>query len=129
VSRKTHPRIKSKHSRTHTRYHNQRWSQKRWGQAKSRYARLHEWHPDLQRANPQEKWEAHWPFTLSGNELSRNPFNLCSCWVCSYGKEDRRTERRLSKTAWKKDWAGSEDEVVRPLARRSSHDVRIDGKW
>ncbi|MCK9249463.1 MAG: hypothetical protein M0P31_10885 [Solirubrobacteraceae bacterium] len=106
MPRHTHPRPRRKHGRDHIRFQRDRWATIRWGQAVGRYGTA-DWdraapHPEDVRRDPG----AHpfsWPFTLPRNAFTRNPFNRCSCWMCSPTRAERRKQRRADTARWRAD--------------------------
>lgn len=116
MPRHTHPPARAKHSRRHTRAMRDRYVQRRWQQAKARYAHLTAVHPDAQRDLARQDPDRYryrfgvtdtgtygWPFTLPDSRLARNPFTLCSCWMCSWRSVDNRRRRRAEQRAWRLD--------------------------
>lgn len=96
MPRHTHPEFACKHSRAHLYEQRSRFIRRNWQRAKQRYGtsyRRYSLHPEVQRATPEDP-DAWWPFNLPANMLTRNPFNLCSCPMCSHRPGERRRRRR-----------------------------------
>jgi hypothetical protein len=102
LPRHTHPRPRRTHSRAHVRFQRDRYIRRRWRQAKDRYET---WprgdvHPELiRRERPPGHW---WPFDLPRGAFARNPFNHCSCELCSVPDYERRADRRRQQRVWRR---------------------------
>src|SRR5687767_3830528 len=106
MPRHTHPRAVAKHARAHVRFQRDRSVWRRWRQAKERHDG---WcsnapHPEvIRRERPPGQW---WPFDLELGRFARNPFNLCSCDLCTAPAYERRADRRRRERAWRKSEEG-----------------------
>src|SRR4051812_31166961 len=111
MPRHTHPPAVRKHPRSATRYHRDRYIARRWRQAKDRYG--YRWgaerrHPEAVVRQPASggRWEQvdvnDWPFYWPDGFFARNPWTLCSCWMCRY-------DDGLSRSAEKRRWRQQEE--------------------
>jgi hypothetical protein len=103
LPRRTHPRPRHRHSRAHIRYQRDRYVRRRWRQAKTRYDgwRSEMIHPEVvRRISPPGSW---WPFDLPRGAFARNPFNHCSCDLCTVPAYERRAERRRQEQRWRRE--------------------------
>jgi hypothetical protein len=114
VPRHTHPVPSARHSRAHIRYQRERWIERRWRQAKDRYA--YGWSSRPWRAAPYihpeqarelhvasgDRWPSTWPFAKPRNQFARNLFTLCSCGICQL---EEPGERARARRLWREDVA------------------------
>jgi hypothetical protein len=121
VPRHTHPRLQRKHPRAHTRLQRDLVIRRNWGRAKARYGswRVSALHPELARRDPTQEG-AWWPFTLPNNAFARNPFNHCSCEMCSVRPDARRRQRHREAQSWSR-------EAERELGERERDEVML--RW
>jgi hypothetical protein len=122
VPRHTHPAPRNKHARAHTREYRDRYALRRWKQIKARHG--FSWHnpdhPEVVARQPTSGGRHanvdpnNWPFYLTANQLTRNPFTRCSCLGCTWPKNvpGRRARERQS---WLRD-IDHADEVRTPLS-------------
>lgn len=115
----------ARHGRAHLRHHRQRVIDRRWKQAKDHHGYwslcgIHpeECRPPSDRTLPSlllPEEESQWPFSKARNQFARNPFNQCSCGMCSRPVEFRRADRRRSERLWREieDAAWTDGAVLR----------------
>jgi hypothetical protein len=130
MPRRAHPVPDAKHPRSHLREQRSRAIRRNWRRAKERYGTWSELHPEVSRADPTLPG-AWWPFTLAAGELVRNPFNHCSCLMCSTRPEHRRLRRRRE-GAWLRGEVEAQMEVMEPFARsirRQGAPARLPDEW
>lgn len=116
MPRHTHAPARRKHDRGHVRAQADRWSERRWQQAKALHDRPYEPHPELVRATG-DRQDSFW-LSLPANRLARNPFNECSCGICSYRPQTRRIRRRREDVRWRLDWDDATLADAEPGGRR-----------
>lgn len=126
MPRKTHPSVRSKHTRAHIRYQRHAWANKRFNRAKRIYGDYDTYpvlkdengqiirdnssldvfvHPNVVRANPRRY--ASFFFSRTTSEWSKNWQTYCSCLGCSKHHYDP-IPRAVTDREWKDDW---EDEM------------------
>ena len=140
MPRHTHPKPRSKHSRGHIRYQAHRYAHRRWARAKRLWSTPFDLTYDpygflprpseseLERLqvtlgqsgpvyfiHPEVAWKvgepfAPWPFNRPRSSFARNPWNLCSCWMCANDPETSRQRRAREKSALRLEVAEAIDE-------------------
>ena len=132
MPRHTHPGPVRKHSRAHLREQRSRFIVRNWGKSKRRYG--YSWivslHPEVARRQPDHP-DAWWPFDLPANVLTRNPFNRCSCEMCSVRPEHRRL-RRHREDQWLRGEIAEQAEELEAFPRTIQHHGqprKMDGGW